>query len=210
MFGIRRIHSLSCRLAADFLQGLMTVTQSQSATTLGEQHAEFSRNRFLAMPIAGAIVWTLIGIAGAFFPVQKAAWALFIGTGTIFYLGLLVARFTGEDLLGRTRKNNFFDRLFLHTVFMAFLVYAIAIPFFLIEPTSLPLSVGILTGLMWVPFSGIIQHWVGIFHSVARTVLIVAAWYLFPERRFVVIPAVVVGVYLITIYILANRLRSPN
>jgi hypothetical protein len=128
---------------------------------------------------------------------------------SIFYLGLLVARFTGEDLLGRTRKNNFFDRLFLHTVFMAFLVYAIAIPFFLIEPTSLPLSVGILTGLMWVPFSGIIQHWVGIFHSVARTVLIVAAWYLFPERRFVVIPAVIVSIYPITIYILANRVSSP-
>jgi hypothetical protein len=133
-----------------------------------------------------------------------------IGTGTIFYLGFFVARFTGEDLLGRTRKNKFSDRLFLHTVFMAFLAYAIAIPFFLIEPTSLPLSVGILTGLMWVPFSGIIEHWVGIFHSVARTVLIVAAWYLFPQRRFVVIPAVIVGVYLITIYILTNRLRSLN
>jgi hypothetical protein len=56
---------------------------------------------------------------------------------------------------------------------MALLVYAIAIPFFLIERTSLPLTVGILTGLMWLPFSGMIQHWVGLFHGIARTGLIV-------------------------------------
>jgi hypothetical protein len=31
---------------------------------------------------------------------------------------------------------------------MAWLVFAIAIPFFMIEPTSLPQTVGILAGLM--------------------------------------------------------------
>lgn len=183
----------------------MNTAESKSTATLEDQRAEFSRSRFLAMPIAGAIAWTFIGLAGAFFSVSQAALALFVGTGSIFYLGLLIARFTGEDLLGKKRKNNFFDRLFLLTVLMAVLVYAIAIPFFLIERTSLPLSVGILTGLMWIPFSGIIQHRVGIFHGIARTVLIVAAWFLFPERRFVVIPIVIVGIYLITIYILAKR-----
>ncbi|MCU1309334.1 MAG: hypothetical protein JWO20_459 [Candidatus Angelobacter sp.] len=182
----------------------------QGTATLDEQRAEFSRNRFLAMPIAGAIAWTFVGIAGAFLPVKQAAIALFIGTGTIFYLAIFIARFTGEDVLGRTRKNNAFDRLLFLTVFMALLVYAIAIPFFLIERTSLPLTVGILTGLMWIPFSGMIQHWVGLFHGVVRTVLIVVAWYLFPEGRFVIIPAVIVGIYLITIYFLANRLRLPS
>jgi hypothetical protein len=188
----------------------MTTALSKGTATLEDQLTEFSRSRFLAMPIAGAIAWTFIGIAGAFFPVSQAALALFVGTGTIFYLGLLIARFTGEDLLGKKRKSNFFDRLFLLTVTMAVLVYAIAIPFFLIDRTSLPLSVGILTGLMWIPFSGIIQHWVGIFHGLARTALIVAAWYLFPDRRFVVIPAVIVGIYLITIYILAKRAAVPR
>lgn len=40
---------------------------------------------------------------------------------------------------------------------------------FLVEPTSLPMSVGILSGLMWIPFSGLIEHWVGFFHAFART-----------------------------------------
>lgn len=82
------------------------------------------------------------------------AWILFIGTGSIVGVGLLVARWLGEDLLGKTRRNNAFDSLFFHTIVMAWLVYAIAIPFFMVEPTSLPLTVGILTGLMGVPFHG--------------------------------------------------------
>jgi len=176
--------------------------------TLDEQRAEFARGRFLAMPIAGTIVWSVIGIGGAFLPVGLAAWLLFIGTGSTFGVGLLVARWIGEDLMGKNRPGNAFDDLFFLTVVMAWLVFAIAIPFFMIEPTSLPLTVGILAGLMWVPFSWLIQHWIGLFHGIARTVLIVAAWYLFPDHRFVVIPALIVVIYLVTIYVLAKRPRS--
>jgi hypothetical protein len=178
-----------------------------SNPSLEAQRVEFARSRFLAMPIAGAIAWTVIGIAGAFLPTGLAAWALFIGTGMIFGLGLLLARFLGEDLTGATRQNNTFDRLFMLTVLMAWLVFSIAIPFYMIERTSLPLSLGILSGLMWIPFSWMIQHWVGLFHSFTRTGLIVAAWYLFPDLRFVVIPALIVAVYLATIGVLATRPR---
>jgi len=175
--------------------------------TLDEQRAEFARNRFLSMPIAGAIAWSITGVGGGFLPVGLAAWLLFISTGSIFGLGLLVARFVGEDLLGKTRPKNTFDDLFLLTIVMAWLVFAIAVPFFMIEPTSLPLTVGILAGLMWVPFSWMIQHWVGLFHGISRTLLVVAAWYVFPHHRFVVIPAIIVVVYLVTILVLASRPR---
>lgn len=176
--------------------------------TLDEQQEAFRQRKFLAMPIAGAIVWALIGVAGAFLSVFYAVWAVFIGTGMIFYLGIGVARLTGEDLLGKNKDSPFFDRLFLQTVTMALMVYAIAIPFFLVEATSLPLSVGILTGLMWAPLSGMIKHWIGLFHSLSRTLLIVAAWYLFPEDRFVAIPAVIVVIYLVTIFVLQRRYDS--
>ena len=98
------------------------------------------------MPIAGTIAWAAIGVAGMLLPVHQAAWALFIGTGMIFSIGLVVARFTGEDLLGKNRPGNPFDALFMRTVVMAWLVFAIAIPFFQLEPTSLPLTVGIRLG----------------------------------------------------------------
>ena len=78
----------------------------------------------------------------------------------------------------------------------------------MIEPTSLPLSLGILSGLMWVPFSWMIEHPVGIWHGVVRTAGIVAAWYLFPDERFVAVPGVIVAVYLVSIYVLASRPRA--
>jgi ethanolamine transporter EutH len=173
--------------------------------TLDQHREHFRQSPFLAMPIAGTIAWAAIGVAGMFLPLQQAVWAVYFGTGTIFYVGLLVARFTGEDLLGRRRKGNPFDALFMRTVAMAWLVFAIAIPFARIEPTSLPLTVGILAGLMWLPFGWMIDHWVGTFHAVTRTVLCLVAWYLFPQQRFVVIPFVIVAVYLVTIGALFSR-----
>ncbi|HET7649616.1 MAG TPA: hypothetical protein VFL15_02815 [Gammaproteobacteria bacterium] len=181
---------------------------SVAGLTLDQQREQFARSPFLAMPIAGAIMWSLIGIAGALLPVGLAMWALFIGTGSIFSLGLLVARFTGEDLMGKTRKGNLFDRLFFLCIVMAWLVFAIAIPFATLDPTSVPLSVGILSGLMWIPFSGMLQHWVGLFHGFTRTFLVLVAWYLFPAHRFVVIPAAIVAIYMVTIYVLATRTRT--
>ena len=176
--------------------------------TLRELRAEFGRSRFLAMPIAGAVAWSAAGVCGAILPERPASIALFFCMPAVFPLGLFFARFTGEDLFG-TKSRNELDSLFMLGLLMASLVWAIAIPFWMIEPSSLPLSGGILAGLMWIPFSWIIQHWVGMFHAITRTVLVMAAWFLFPDHRFVVIPAIIVVVYLISICALANR-RLPQ
>jgi hypothetical protein len=175
--------------------------------SLDEQRREFAGRRFLAMPLAGTIAWTVAGVAGAVLPPVGATWALFIATGSIVYLGLFISRFTGEHFGAKGRPKNSFDTLFFLTVGMSLLVYAIAIPFFMVDYTSLPLTVGILAGLMWLPVSWIIEHWVGIFHAVARTLLVTAAWYLFPTQRFTVIPAVIVAVYGVTMVALEGRWR---
>jgi hypothetical protein len=184
-----------------------TAAQTTVSLTLEEQLHQLANCRFLAMPLAGTLAWIVVGIGGCFLPPDWAGLVLFIATGSIFYLGLLIARFTGEDLLGKTRKNNFFDKIYLSCVFMCLLVFAIAIPFYRIDPTSLPLTVGILTGLMWLPFSVLIRHWVGTFHAVFRTLGIVVLWHLLPEHRFVAIPALIVVTYLFTLYHLARRER---
>lgn len=132
---------------------------------------------------------------------------LFVATGSIAYLGMFISRFTGEHFLDRSKPPNAFDRLFFHTVGMALLVFAIAIPFFLVDYTSLPLTVGILTGLMWLPISWLIDHWVGTFHALTRTLMVVGAWYVWPEARFVAIPIVIVLIYAVTIVVLEARWR---
>lgn len=172
--------------------------------TLRELRAEFGQSRFIAMPISGTIAWTVAGILGSQLSVGRASWALFICTGMIFPMGIFIGRLVGEDVMA---TRNELDRLFGLNVMMASLSWAIVIPFWLKDPTSLPLGIGVLAGTMWIPFSWMLQHWVGLFHALSRTILIVVAHYAFPQHRFVVIPAIIVVIYLITIAVLLQRPR---
>lgn len=176
--------------------------------SLEAQRNEFKQSKFLATPIAGLIAWLAVLISGLFFSDTITVWVIFIATGSIVYLGMGISRLTGENFLDKNKPKNTFDTLFFYTVAQAVLVYAIAIPFFMENYTSLPLTVGILTGLMWLPFSWIIEHWIGIFHTIARTFSIVFLWYLFPESRFISIPLVIVVIYIITIFVLNRRLKN--
>jgi hypothetical protein len=177
--------------------------------TLEEQKEEFKRKKLLASPIAGLIAWLIVAISGFFFPDNITVWVLFVATGSIVYLAMGISKLTGEDYLDKTKPKNTFDTLFFLTVAQAILVYSIAIPFFIEDYTSLPLTVGILTGLMWVPLTWIIDHWIGLFHSIIRTISILTLWYLFPSDRFVTIPIAIVIVYVISIVILNNRKIQP-
>lgn len=181
---------------------------SGSERSLEEQRREFAKRRLIATPIAGALVWAMVGIAGAILPSFQAAMVLFIMTGLTVYLGFFISKFTGENLMDRNRPKNTFDQLFFSSVFASLLCFGIAIPFFMMDHSSLPLSVGILTGLMWAPLSWIIQHWIGVFHALARTLLIVLMWYILPAHRFVAIPAVIVLIYIVSIIVLEKRWRK--
>lgn len=175
--------------------------------TLEEQRQEFSRSRMLAMPVAGTIAWAVVGTFGPMLDDRTAGLLLYVATGSIAYLGMFISRFTGEHFLDKSKPKNVFDALFFHGMAQAVLVYSIAIPFAIEVPSSAPLSVGILAGLMWIPVSWIVQHWIGWFHTITRTVLVVVAWYVFPAHRFLAIPWVIVGVYLVTILVLEARWR---
>ena len=126
---------------------------SAEQLTLDQQRQAFCRRRFLATPLAGAICWGIVGLAGYYLPSTQAAPVLFIATGSIVYLAMLIARFTGENFFQKGEIKNTFDNLFLRAVFSSLLIYALAIPFFMLDHSSLPLTVGILAGTMWLPFS---------------------------------------------------------
>ncbi|NKB33915.1 MAG: hypothetical protein GKR91_12525 [Pseudomonadales bacterium] len=176
--------------------------------TLDEQRREFASRRLLAMPLTGATVWLLIAISSQLFSPFINVWVLFIGTGSIAYIAMFVSRFTGENILDKSRPKNSFDTLFLLIMAASLASFAIAIPFFQVEYSSLPLSVGILTGTMWIPLSWVIQHPIGIIHAAIRIPFIVAAYYLFPEDRFLIIPLIIVAVYAMTIFVLETRWRT--
>ena len=173
--------------------------------TLESQRIDFTNRKFQATPLSGLIAWLIIGFSGLIFPDRVTVWVLFIATGSIVYLALFISKFTGENFLDKSKPKNEFDSLFLFTVMQSVLVYAIAIPFFLIDYTSLPLTIGILTGTMWMPFTWIIKHWVGLFHAIVRTAVVLILWYIFPENRFAAIPFAIAIIYIITMVILRKR-----
>ncbi|GAA6185237.1 hypothetical protein [Aliiglaciecola sp. NS0011-25] len=174
--------------------------------TLDQQREQFRQRRFLAMPLAGMIVWSIIGFIGFFVEsMEIKVWSVWLGCGAIFYLGIFFAKLTGEDFFNRKGPKNEFDNLFMAGVVMALLVFAIVMPFATKENESIPMSVGILAGLMWMPLSWAIQHWVGYFHAITRTIAIVTCYFGAPEHVFVSVPAVIVVVYIVSIYIQEKR-----
>lgn len=174
--------------------------------SLDTQLQEFQQRRFMAMPLAGTLVWALLIFTGWLLPPNAAVMAIYIGTGSIVYIAMGMAKLTGENFKFEKGANrNFFDTLFLATVGMSFMVYAIAITFFLTDYRSLPFTVAILTGLMWLPISVMMQNWIGVVHAVGRTLLCTAAWFLFPELSFVLQPMIVVVMYGVSLMALQNR-----
>ncbi|GAC13241.1 DUF7010 family protein [Aliiglaciecola lipolytica] len=182
-----------------------------SKFTLDQQREQFRHRRFLAMPLAGMIVWTVIGFIGFFAnSMETKIWSIWLGSGAIFYLGICFAKLTGEDFFNRKKEKNEFDNLFMAGVVMALLVFSIVMPFAMKESTSIPMSVGILGGLMWMPLSWAIQHWIGYFHSIARTLAVTICYFVSPEHTFVTVPAVIVVIYIISIIAQEKRYAKIN
>ena len=176
--------------------------------SLEQQREDFKKNRFIAMPLAGTLVWALLGMSAPFVSELTITWMLYIGTGAIFYLGAGLSYLTGERFFAKKAAKNSFDRLFFVGIIKSLLVFAIALPVAAIDHTTVPLSIGILAGLMWMPLSWAIEHWIGYFHTLTRTFGIVAAWYLFPEARVEAISAVIVAVYIVSLITLEHRFQT--
>ena len=202
---IAYINTLAVSLKQNHPLQSILQNMTDNSRTLEQQKEEFKQKKLLASPIAGLIAWLTVAISGFLFPDRITVWVLFIATGSIVYLAMGISKLTGEDYLDKNKPKNTFDNLFFLTVGQAVLVYSIAIPFFIENYTSLPLTVGILTGLMWLPLTWILDHWVGIFHSILRTISILILWYIFPSDRFTLIPMAIVIIYIISIIILNKR-----
>ncbi|WP_431189808.1 DUF7010 family protein [Alteromonas gracilis] len=175
--------------------------------TLEQERTLFKQNRFIAMPLAGTIVWALIGLTAPFVSEFVITWMIYIGTGAIFYLGAGLSYLTGERFFAKDKVITSFDRLFFVGLIMSLMVFAIALPVAAIDHSTVPLSIGILAGLMWMPLSWAIEHWVGYFHTISRTLSIVTVWYLFPDARVEAISAAIVIIYIISLYALEQRYR---
>ncbi len=166
--------------------------------------ADFDRRSkgSLSMPIAGAIVWMVIGILGWLLPFKQAVLAMVFATGAIFPLALGVARLRGEDLIDNA---NPLAKLMGTCIIMVNLLWAVHIALLLKAPQFVPLSLGIALGLHWMVYSWIIQHPLGYIHAAMRAGGLFLVWYLLPGHPVSASAWVVVTTYVITIGQMVRR-----
>ena len=56
-----------------------SITPVQNASIpLEQQREDFKKNRFIAMPLAGTVVWALLGISAPFVSELTITWLLYI------------------------------------------------------------------------------------------------------------------------------------
>jgi hypothetical protein len=163
---------------------------------------EVRTNRSMSLPIAGLLVWSAIAVAGRALPPKQAVLALVYGTGAIFPIALLIARFRGEQLIS---NQNLLAALMGACVLMVNLLWALHIPLLIAAPAFVPLSVGVGLGLHWVVYSWIVRHPVGYIHAVIRTLGLVCAWLLVPTNSVTACALVICAVYGLSLYLMASR-----
>lgn len=177
--------------------------------TLEECRRDFdiSANRSVSMPMAGAIVWLIIGLLSTQLDERSGVLALLFGSGAIFPIAILIARIRGEALMS---SDNPLAKLMGLCVLMVNLLWAVHIPLFFYDPAFVPLSLGIGAGLHWIVYSWIVQHPVGLIHSILRTILVLVVWLVFPEDRLLAVSLAIVLTYGVSIgQMLTRRLNPP-
>jgi hypothetical protein len=175
--------------------------------TLLELRADYDAQagRSLAMPCAGAVVWLLIAASGMVLPANIMLYVLLFGSGAIFPLALAFATLLKERIIS---IDNPLAKLMGLSVAMVNVLWVVHLTVAFRAPEFLPLTVGIGLGLHWMVFSWIIQHPLGIIHTLFRTCLVTAAWLTFPNHRYSAVGLAVFAAYSLSIYQL--RTRSLN
>ncbi len=166
------------------------------------QDFERSTNKSMSMPIAGCITWIIISVLGFILPFKESIYAMLFGTGIIFPIALLVGRIRKESIVD---NENPFARLMGACVVMVNLLWAVHIPLVIYAPEFVPLTLGIGLGMHWIVYSWIIQHNVGIIHSITRSVLVLAMWVIFPEYRVTAVGLAISFVYIISLFQMSRR-----
>ena len=175
----------------------MTIEELRAAVR-ADQLASFVRLKGgYTFPIAGAIYWAALGVAGYYLPVETWILYAFIFSGAIFPLAWLLSSLFGVPFM----KDKTATGDILGPAFTGMLIfYPIAFAAYGHAPQLVPLVLAI----------GMSQHWPvigwgygkpGIYsaHAIVRALGALAIWALVPDGRFTLIPFWVAAVYLATV-----------
>lgn len=160
----------------------------------------------ISLPVAGAIYWLALGIAGFYLPAGAWCIAAFATSGLIFPLGILLSKPLGTDLFPESPLST----LFLPALVPLGLSFAITIPAFFVEPSLVPLGLAVGMSLHWPVIGWIYERPALIVHAVVRVVLVIFIYFALPSATFTALPLSVGFVYAVTFVWLLIQVRRAE
>ncbi|AEU38955.1 DUF7010 family protein [Granulicella mallensis] len=176
----------------------MTTGMNLEQALLAERKASFFRLRgAYPIPLAGAIWWAFLGIAG--YKLHSHLWIFlaFVTSGTLFPLALLLAKLFGIDFM--RDRTSIRDMIFPALISML-LFWPIAISAYWSYPQLVPLILAIGMAIQW-PVIGWMYGHTALYttHALVRAITCFVLWNWLPSTRFTLLPMAVSVIYLLTI-----------
>jgi hypothetical protein len=149
------------------------------------------------VPLAGAVYWIALGIAGHFVSLKIWMLSAALGSGLIFPMAILFATIAGNNFL---RDSNPLSSA-LFPAFIGMLLFwpmVFAAGPIAVELTPLMIAIGL--SAHW-PIIGWIYARTALFtaHALVRAAAVTYIWFMLPDERITTLPFAVAAVYLVTV-----------
>jgi hypothetical protein len=176
------------------------------AQLLADRLASFHRLKGgFPIPLAGAVYWAMLAIAGLYLPLRGWMVIAMWGSGMIFPLALLFAKlFRNEFMKDKTAAGD----VLLPTFISMFLFWPMLIAAVWTSPDLAPLILAIGMSIHW-PVIGWSYGKTALYtaHAVVRAVVVFAIWVWLPESRLTLLPLSVSVVYLLSVAAILVEVR---
>ena len=168
------------------------------AEMLRRRRANYVRlNGGFPIPLAGAVYWLALGIAGYVLDLSSWSQLAFFATGAIFPLALLLAKLFKNNFM---KDKGIVDSVLIPTFIGMLLFWPIMIAAVKTEPQLIPLILAIGMSIHW-PVIGWSYGRAAMFsaHSILRAIIVLYLWFAFPEARLTWLPFSVGIIYFLTV-----------
>ena len=168
------------------------------AEMLRRRRANYVRlNGGFPIPLAGALYWLTLGIAGYVLDLSSWSQLAFFATGAIFPLALLLAKLFKNNFM---KDKGIVDSVLIPTFIGMLLFWPIMIAAVKTEPQLIPLILAIGMSIHW-PVIGWSYGRAAMFsaHSILRAIIVLYLWFAFPEARLTWLPFSVGIIYFLTV-----------
>ena len=182
------------------------------AQLLAERQASYVRLRGgFPIPLAGAVYWIALGIAGNYLSIGWWANIAFFATGAIFPLALLFAAIFRNNFM---KDQTAVTSVLVPTFISMLLFWPMAIVAAQTAPEMISLILAIGLSIHW-PVIGWSYGRPAIYsaHSIVRAIAVTYIWFAFPEGRLTLLPFAVAATYLLTVLVIfidSGRMKAKS